>query len=92
MKTKWQQLDTDQRLAVKRILTSALLLLIGFLWPEKTSIKIGWFLAAYLVAGWPVLKAAGQNLVKGQLFDENFLMSLATLGLWPSSSGPKPLR
>ena len=90
MKTKWQQLDTDQRLAVKRILTSALLLLIGFLWPEKTSIKIGWFLAAYLVAGWPVLKAAGQNLVKGQLFDENFLMSLATLGAlaikqWPEA-------
>lgn len=38
------------------------------------------FLAAYLLLGWQVIAAAGKNLVKGHLFDENFLMTLATLG------------
>ena len=38
------------------------------------------FLAAYLLLGGPVLLTAGRNLVKGQIFDENFLMSIATLG------------
>lgn len=35
---------------------------------------------AYLVSGWTVLKAAGRNILRGQLFDENFLMTIATLG------------
>ena len=38
------------------------------------------YVAAYLVLGWQVLFAAGKNLVKGHVFDENFLMSIATLG------------
>jgi Cd2+/Zn2+-exporting ATPase len=38
------------------------------------------FCAAYLVLGLEVLKTAGKNMVKGKIFDENFLMSLATLG------------
>lgn len=35
---------------------------------------------AYWVSGGTVLKAAGRNLLRGQLFDENFLMTIATLG------------
>ncbi len=38
------------------------------------------FVAAYLVLGWKVLAAARNNLTKGHVMDENFLMSLATLG------------
>ena len=38
------------------------------------------FVAAYLVLGWPVLTTAGKNLTRGHIFDENFLMSIATLG------------
>lgn len=35
---------------------------------------------SYLLVGAPVLKKAGRNIIKGQVFDENFLMSLATIG------------
>jgi Zn2+/Cd2+-exporting ATPase len=35
---------------------------------------------AYLVSGWTVLKTAGRNILRGQIFDENFLMTIATLG------------
>ena len=38
------------------------------------------FVAAYIVLGSGILLQAGKNLLKGQIFDENFLMSIATLG------------
>ncbi len=35
---------------------------------------------AYLISGWTVLKTAGRNILRGQVFDENFLMTIATIG------------
>ena len=35
---------------------------------------------AYLLSGWNVLTIAGKNILKGKIFDENFLMTIATLG------------
>ena len=35
---------------------------------------------AYLICGWQVLTTAGRNIVKGRVFDENFLMAIATIG------------
>ncbi len=40
----------------------------------------GLLAAAYLLLGWRVLLTAGRNLLHGEVFDENFLMSIATLG------------
>ena len=46
------------------------------------------FLIAYLVLGGKVLITAGKNIMKGQVFDENFLMCIATIGAFciPRSS------
>ncbi len=38
------------------------------------------FIPAYLLSGWSVLKTAGRNILKGRIFDETFLMTVATLG------------
>lgn len=38
------------------------------------------FIPAYLLSGWTVISSAGRNLIKGRIFDENFLMTIATLG------------
>ncbi|MEH1937940.1 MAG: heavy metal translocating P-type ATPase [Nostoc sp.] len=38
------------------------------------------FIPAYLLSGWSVLKTAGRNLLRGRVFDETFLMTVATLG------------
>jgi Cd2+/Zn2+-exporting ATPase len=38
------------------------------------------FLSAYLLSGWGVLSKAVKNIIHGKIFDENFLMSIATLG------------
>ena len=38
------------------------------------------FIPAYLLSGWNVLTSAGRNILRGRVFDENLLMSVATLG------------
>ena len=38
------------------------------------------FLTAYLLSGWKVLYTAGRNILRGRIFDEHFLMSIATIG------------
>jgi Cd2+/Zn2+-exporting ATPase len=38
------------------------------------------FIPAYLISGWGVLTTAGRNILRGHIFDENFLMTVATLG------------
>ena len=43
-------------------------------------IQFGLFLVPYLIAGYDVLARAGRGIVHGQIFDENFLMSVATIG------------
>ena len=51
-----------------------------FLPPEPKMIKLAVFIAAYLTAGYDVVTEAVKNIFKGRVFDENFLMSLATIG------------
>lgn len=68
------------------VLLVSTLLLIGIRFEQtlrNTPFSIGeWvvFLPAYLLSGWTVLKTAGRNLLRGQWLDENFLMTVATLG------------
>ncbi|MEH2156030.1 heavy metal translocating P-type ATPase [Nostoc sp.] len=38
------------------------------------------FIPAYLLSGWSVLKTAGRNILRGRVFDETFLMTVATIG------------
>ncbi|MFP4484435.1 MAG: heavy metal translocating P-type ATPase [Spirochaetaceae bacterium] len=38
------------------------------------------FLVAYVLVGWPVVSSAARNIVRGRVFDEMFLMTIATLG------------
>lgn len=38
------------------------------------------FIPAYLLSGWSVLQTAARNILKGRVFDETFLMTVATLG------------
>lgn len=47
------------------------------------------FLTAYLIAGGDVLIRAFKNIIKGEVFDENFLMSIATLGAFAINEYPE---
>lgn len=59
-------------------LGALVLALVGLLFSEP--VRIIFFAAAYLLIGWKVLLHAGKNLISGKVFDENFLMAIATLG------------
>lgn len=47
------------------------------------------YLISYLFIGWPVLNAALKNIGRGQIFDENFLMVIATLGAFAIGEYPE---
>ncbi|MBE5801240.1 MAG: cadmium-translocating P-type ATPase [Clostridiales bacterium] len=72
-------MSRKQRRNLTRILLSALLMIIGLLIPNEW-IKIAFLMAAYLLAGHDVLIEAAKGIVRGQVFDEHFLMSIATIG------------
>lgn len=48
--------------------------------PTGLYVEFACFLVPYLLAGYDVLLKAGKNITKGRVFDENFLMSIATIG------------
>ena len=52
-------------------------------------LHFGLYLIPYLIVGWDVLRKAGRNIRGGQVFDENFLMSVATLGAFGCGEYPE---
>ncbi len=73
-----------------KILTSLVLLLIALLVPiDNQIIKITIYVIAYLVVGFEVLKEAIENIFKGKVFDENFLMTIATIGAFAIGEYPE---
>ena len=62
------------------IVFSAILFAIGLFLPEEGYYKFAIYLIAYLIAGWKILFEAVKNIFHGKIFDENFLMSIASIG------------
>lgn len=69
-----------QKHLLARILVAAVLFLAGSLLPLSDWGKMGVFLACYVVVGWDIVWKAVTNILHGQVFDENFLMTIATIG------------
>ena len=63
-----------------RIFLSALLFILGLILPVSGPVGMALMMAAYALIGYDVLWRAVQGIMGGQVFDENFLMSLATIG------------
>ena len=82
--------DEDTDFDIKRELVlvgiAVVLFFVGLIFNNKlqaTPYSIGEYLVfipAYLLSGWTVLSSAGRNVFRGKVFDENFLMTVATLG------------
>ena len=73
-------MSKKQKRMLKRILASAVLFVICVLLPVSGWPRLLAFLVPYGVIGWDVLWRAVRNIAHGQVFDENFLMALATVG------------
>lgn len=64
---------------IRIIIAAVLLVAVTFL-PASNIIKLFLYLIPYLVIGWDVVLSAVRNIIHGQVFDEQFLMALATIG------------
>ena len=69
-----------QKKVLWRIIAAAALFIAALFAPVDGLWQLPMFLIPYLVIGWDVLWKAARNIVHGQVFDENFLMSIATVG------------
>ena len=69
-----------QKHSLYRIIAAAVLFIIFTLLKPKGFTRFILFMIPYLTVGLPVLKKAAVNILHGQVFDENFLMCLATIG------------
>lgn len=67
----------------------ALLLAAVFLRPDNRLFAALMFAVPYLLVGYDILLRAGANIVRGQVFDENLLMSIATLGAFAVGEYPE---
>ncbi len=72
-----------------RILASAVLFALSFLLPLSGVFRLFYFITVYAVVGWDVLWRAARNIAHGQVFDENFLMALATIGAFVLGEFPE---
>ena len=76
----------ENRNEIIKMMLVVFLILIGFLFSDELESAFGIagryaiYLTAYFISGYKVLFKAFRNILKGNLFDEHFLMSLATIG------------
>ena len=69
-----------QKKTLLRILSTAVLLAALHFLPVEGWLRLGAYLLTYLVIGYDILRKAGRGILNGQVFDENFLMAVATVG------------
>ena len=72
--------ENNERIILSRIVLAILLFITAMLFTHSTILKCTVLGISYLIAGYDILIKALKNIIKGQVFDENFLMGIATLG------------
>lgn len=85
----------ENKWTIIKAASGILLLLIGLIFEKElhdTPYHIAEyvvFVAAYLIVGWKVIAAAIKNIIRGQVFNEHFLMTIATLGAFAIHQMPE---
>ena len=78
-----------QKKTLLRIVAAGLLTIVAALLPLEGLWRALAFTVPYLIIGWDVLWSAIRNILLGQIFDEKFLMALATLGAFGTGEYPE---
>lgn len=73
-------MNKKQKKMLARIVITTIMVIVLNLVSITGIIQLALYLAAYLVIGYDVLKKAGKGIGNGRVFDENFLMAIATVG------------
>ena len=69
----------QKKMLVRIVLAAAMVICLGFL-PVQGLLRLALYLTTYLVIGYDILRKAGRGILNRQVFDENFLMAVATVG------------
>ncbi len=69
----------QKKMLVRIILAAFMLIALNFI-PVTGLLRMLLYLAAYLIIGYDILQKAGKGILNGRMFDENFLMAIATVG------------
>ena len=73
-------MNKKQKKMLARIIISAVLIVLFSMLPIDGYVQFGLFMIPYLVIGYDILKKAWKGILNRQVFDENFLMAVATIG------------
>ena len=69
----------QKKMLIRIIIASVMVILLNLI-PLTGIVRLTLYLAAYLVIGYDILKKAGKGILNRRMFDENFLMAIATVG------------
>lgn len=72
--------ERNEKMTILRIVISAVLLFALMILKIESSFSFLLFLIPYFIIGYDILKEAFEGIIKGRVFDENFLMAVATVG------------
>ena len=73
-------MNKKQKKMLIRIIIAAVLIVVFSLLPAEGYLRFGLFMIPYLIIGYDILKKAFKGILNKQVFDENFLMAVATVG------------
>ncbi len=83
-------MEKEQKITLARICISILMLAgAHFADPSESPVMIALYAAAYLVIGGDIVYNAVRNIIHGEVFDENFLMAVATIGAFGTGQYPE---
>lgn len=74
------EMTKKQKLVLYRIILAAVLMAVLYFVPVKGYLRFALYLIPYMIIGYDILRKAVLGIVHGEIFDENFLMAVATVG------------
>ena len=75
-----KKMDKDQKNELLRLSLSGIIFVAAIVFPLSATVKAVLYVLAYLISGYEVLFSAAKNILHGEIFDENFLMAVASIG------------
>lgn len=82
-------MEKEQKSALVRIIVSGVMFFCALLLPLTDTVKLVIYIAAYLIIGGDIVFEAVKNIFHGEIFDENFLMTIATIGAFAIGEYPE---
>jgi Cd2+/Zn2+-exporting ATPase len=77
---KINEVEEEGKDELVRLVLGAFLFVLALVFDFPKSLELMIYLTSYIIVGGEVVLRAGRNILRGQVFDENFLMAIATIG------------